>query len=68
MEMWSGSHPGTADITYYITCVYPLSNDNIHFFHVGVNREKRLVLITEIMTDGDCKSKWICQIVTRARV
>jgi len=36
--------------------VHPLTDSDIDLFHVGVDGIKLLILITEVMTDGDSVS------------
>ena len=63
MEMWPGGVPCAAHFPNYRAGVYPLTDSHINFLHVGIDGIKLLILITEVMPDGNSNTIRILKVV-----
>jgi len=56
MEMRPGSIPRAPNFPNYSTSVHPLTDDHIDLLHVGIDGVELLILITEVVPNGDSDS------------
>ena len=63
MEMRPGSVPCAPDFPNYGTSVHPLTDNHIDLLHMGINGVELLILITEVVPDGDSYSVRILKVV-----